>query len=343
MKGNMETWLNKHQLNKEHLPFFKDNRDNKIQFRVEFDGLSEPSDINYWEGSFWLPGLYCLIETIQLGNKKFISENVTGKKKYLIQEDGKETLNKPINFNYQGSIFSQLADDDLVEFDEFRDAIKNIQTFGLLNPQSLKQNSKESPGSIGFEGEFLSAFMHYLDETQHVSITQKLKSVYPYFGDFKTEVLPDKSKELSISENYYDGNRTYSSKARNINDGLLRTMAVLAELETKHQILLFDEIENGINQELIEFLVTELLEYSRQQSQIVVTTHSPLLLNYLDNEQAEQSVHYLYKTSTGQTRCIPFFSIPRVADKLKILGVGEALADTDLIKLTREVEQGGVA
>jgi AAA15 family ATPase/GTPase len=336
MKGNIETWLNKHQLNATDIPFFKDNRNDFIVFQIDFVDQPESSDTNYWVGTFVIPNLCCIAETVQLGNKKFTTTNTTDNKNYSIQEDGKETLNKPINFKYQGSIFSQLADDDLAEFDEFRDSIKNIQTFGLLNPQSLKQNSKKSPGSIGFEGEFLSAFMHYLDETQHVNITQKLKSVYPYFGDFKTKVLPDESKELSISENFHNGNGTYSSKARNTNDGLLRTMAVLAELETKHQILLFDEIENGINPELIGFLLKELTESNKQ---IIVTTHSPMILNYLDDDIAISGVHYFYKTSAGHTQSIPFFEIPSMREKLEMMGSGEVYIDTNLTELSEDAEK----
>jgi len=339
MRGKVDVWLDKHKLNKVQIPFFKDNRDSKIKFRIEFVSRNNQSSSDYWEGTFDTDCLYCQSETVQINETKFIAENIPeerNKKYYSIQENEKEPMRKNINFTYQGSIFSQLADSDLAEFDEFKNAIKSIQTFGLLTPFFLKQNAKNSHGSIGFEGENLSAFLHGIDEIKHVSITQKLKQVYPYFGDFKTRVLNDQTKELSISENYYNGNRTYTTQARSVNDGLLRIIAFLAELESKHQILLFDEIENGINSELIGFLLKELTE---SEKQIIVTTHSPMILNYLDDRIALPGVHYFYKNSWGQTQTKPFFDIPSMRKKLEVMGPGEAYIDTNLTELSEELSE----
>ncbi len=36
-------------------------------------------------------------------------------------------------------------------------------------------------------------------------------------------------------------------------------MAILAELATENRFLLFDEIENGINPELVEFVIDKLV------------------------------------------------------------------------------------
>ena len=69
--------------------------------------------------------------------------------------------------------------------------------------------------------------------------------------------------------------------------------------------MLFDEIENGINPEVVEFVIDKLVN-ARQQ--VLVTTHSPMILNYLDDEMAKKGVIYLYKTPQGHTKSIPFFS-----------------------------------
>jgi AAA15 family ATPase/GTPase len=119
-----------------------------------------------------------------------------------------------------------------------------------------------------------------------------------------------------------------------MNDGFLRLIAVLAELTTDHSMVMFDEIENGINPELIDFLLDKLLK-ARQQ--VLVTTHSPMILNYLDDDTARRGVIYLYKTAKGQTRSIPFFSIGSVAEKLTVLGPGEAFVDTNLTDLANEI------
>lgn len=116
---------------------------------------------------------------------------------------------------------------------------------------------------------------------------------------------------------------------------MLRLIAILAELQNEeNHFLLFDEIENGINPELIEFVVDALTTCKQQ---VMVTTHSPMILNYLDDETAKAGVMYLYRTAEGFTRAIPFFSIRSIAKKLEVMGPGEAFVDTNLTDLAEEI------
>ena len=46
---------------------------------------------------------------------------------------------------------------------------------------------------------------------------------------------------------------------------------------------------------------------------------------------------YLYKTKSGLTKAIPFFKIPSLAEKLKVMGPGEAFVDTNLTLLAKEI------
>ena len=139
---------------------------------------------------------------------------------------------------------------------------------------------------------------------------------------------------MEIQETF--GTRTLATEARHINDGMLRLTAMLAELVSDHQFLLFDEVENGINPELAEFVINALTTAGQQ---ILVTTHSPMILNYLNDDAARSGVMYLYKTSAGSTQSIPFFSIPSLATKLAVMGPGEAFVDTNLTLLGDEIEQ----
>ena len=70
--------------------------------------------------------------------------------------------------------------------------------------------------------------------------------------------------------------------------------------------------------------------------QLLVTTHSPLLLNYLPDDVARRAVLLAYKTPAGETRIRRFFDVPRMATKLQGMGPGDALVDTDLKLLTQE-------
>jgi predicted ATPase len=157
--------------------------------------------------------------------------------------------------------------------------------------------------------------------------------VYPYLE--KVAIISQRSglKQLSIYENF--SGKKLPTEARHINDGLLRLLAIFAQLSSKQSFLLLDEIENGINLELVEYLMDSLVE---AQPQILVTTHSPLILNYLDDSTAVGGVSYLYKNSDGYTRSIRFFDIPSMRKKLEVMGPGEVYEDTELSTLTVEIK-----
>jgi len=154
-----------------------------------------------------------------------------------------------------------------------------------------------------------------------------------------TKSLQSGWKQLAIAETYEGAGSGFFPKiiieARHVADGMLRLIAILAAIQTEHRFLLFDEIENGINPEVVEFVLDALVSAPQQ---VLVTTHSPLILNYLSDDVARSGVIYLYKTRKGHTRSIPFCSIPSIAEKLTVMGPGEAFADTDLTNLHDEIE-----
>jgi predicted ATPase len=99
---------------------------------------------------------------------------------------------------------------------------------------------------------------------------------------------------------------------------------------TSHTVLLFDEIEDGINPELVETLVDLLVTAPKQ---VIITTHSPMILNYIEDERAKESVILTYKNKRGATQQRRFFSIECIGEKLESLAAGEAMVDINLSKL----------
>jgi ABC-type polar amino acid transport system ATPase subunit len=71
--------------------------------------------------------------------------------------------------------------------------------------------------------------------------------------------------------------------------------------------VLFDEIENGINPELMQKLVALLLGAERQ---VIVTTHSPLVLNYLPDEVAREACCCCSGTVQGHKAEVRLFDLP---------------------------------
>ncbi|MGL4207512.1 MAG: AAA family ATPase, partial [Aeromonadaceae bacterium] len=191
---------------------------------------------------------------------------------------------------------------------------------------------------LGLGGEKLSAFIHEAGIDTMNDLKDNLLNVYPNLDSITTKSLRAGWKQLEVSEKF--GSRKITSTARHVNDGMLRLMTILLQLRIGNAFLLFDEIENGINPELIEYLIDKLVDSS---DQIMVTSHSPMILNFLTDEIAKDGVIYLYKTTEGYTRSIRLFDIPSMARKLDFMGPGEAFIDTDLTKLYQEISTINIA
>ena len=197
----------------------------------------------------------------------------------------------------------------------------------------LRSRTKSADGKLGLGGEKLSAFIHESGPEVKDKLKAELQNVYTQLESVETKSLRSGWKQLEITERF--GSQQLKTTARHMNDGMLRLMAILAQLEAGSNFLLFDEIENGINPELIEYLIDHLVAAKQQ---ILVTTHSPMILNYLEDDIAKKGVACLYKNNQGHTRAIRLFDIPSMAKKLEFMGPGEAFIDTELIHLNQEIE-----
>jgi predicted ATPase len=195
----------------------------------------------------------------------------------------------------------------------------------------LRKRARVVDQDIGPGGEKLSAYLDTIKGEDRAHLLSLLKQLYPTLVDFKVTALRAGWKKLSIFEQF--GKQKLETDAAHMNDGLLRVLAVLAQTQSDRSLVLLDEIENGINQEVVQPLVEALVA---SQQQILLTTHSPLILNYLSDEVAREGVQFIYKSPAGETRVRPLFKIPRINDKLLTMGPGDALVDTDLRELTRE-------
>ena len=195
----------------------------------------------------------------------------------------------------------------------------------------MRRRARSTDRDIGAGGEKLSAFLHGIKGEARNRLLELLRSFYPNLVDFKVTSQKAGWKKLTVIEHFSE--RRLETEARHINDGLLRILAILAQASTDRSLILLDEVENGINPEVVEKLVNVLVA---AQQQIIVTTHSPMILNYLEDDWAREAVQFIYKNHDGETRARRFFDIPRIERKLTVMGPGEAFVDTSLIALTEE-------
>ena len=343
--GQVATWLKQREWKKSDLTsrFLKLKK--LIQFELEIEVPGNGRIV--WAGSFNTTEMRCTAETV----------TVDGVEQVLLIKDGqllvsgtdsKPSVQYPVrSMKYEGSTLSFIEVRDVhPALGVLKHVAANLRSLDLLSPQSMRRRAKEGV-DIGYGGERLSAFIHGLPAKNKVALTTALKKFYPQVSELSTKSLRAGWKDLRVVEQYDSAPLSrLESDARQVNDGLLRVLAVLSQVSVSegpgHSVLtegmgqscvLFDEIENGINPELMQKLVELLLGAERQ---VIVTTHSPLVLNYLPDEVAKESVLLVYRNNAGHTKVARLFDLPSTQRKLSLLGPGEVFVDTNLEALPAE-------
>ena len=321
VRGDIKEWLKERTWESRDLNSRLRTKRN-IDFKVEIvddDGRSCGS----WGGSFNTTKHHCTSEHLSIHGTSLAVEDGAYSIHQPLPSSGIRVGGRPlvtqaptersIDFSYEGSILSQLKDTGLPgPIAEFKQFLQSIRSLDLLSPEQLRQKTRESSGSLGLGGKRLSSFVHELGPERRAGLSDQLKRVYKHLENMNVRSLRSGWKLLEIQERF--GDKKFSTEARHINDGMLRLTAILSELGSDHRFVLFDEIENGINPELVEFVIDLLTTTTKQ---VVVTTHSPLILNYLRDDVARKGVMYLYKGDDGYTQAVPFFEIPSLAKKLE--------------------------
>ena len=333
MRGDVQGWLDRRGWTAADLNC-KLRKERNITFTVSFQPTG--GGTLTWTGTFNRSDLRCTKEMATLKNDR--TTELLDLRGQLYGLAGKEP--QPIAFDYQGSILSALKESELpAALLEFRDALRSVRSLELLSPDKLRKSARVSEHDIGAGGERLSAYLDNIKGDRKTQLVALLQRFYPALVDYKITSQKSGWKKLSVFEQF--GSQKLETEALHLNDGLLRILAVLTQADADRSLLLLDELENGINQEIVETLVDTLLQSPQQ---LLVTTHSPLLLNYLPDDVAREAVQFLYKTPQGETKIRRFFSIPRISAKLEAMGPGDAFVDTDLRLLAQEcIEQDEIA
>ncbi len=298
----------------------------------------EHNDIFYIWGFHYNPLSKRCIEESITSYKDFDNPedifNVTDSKYMIIKDlETNEKLEGDIIQDYEGSFLASLKSEFLPEvIQEFKTYIQHIYSLDLLSPQELRKRSRTG-SKLGLSGENISAFLNTFNKEQKDDLLKHLQKCYPNLDSLNVKKSKGGWSRLELVEKF--GDKKITNEAKYLNDGVLRLIAILSQLQSQESFLLFDEIENGINPELIEYLIDTLIA---SKHQVMITTHSPMVLNYIEDEVAIKSVHYIYKTEDGFTKSIPFFDIPSMKEKLELMGVGEVYIDTNLSDLYEEIK-----
>jgi predicted ATPase len=285
-----------------------------------------------WEARYNVIQGRCTYEKIAVGGRTVL-ELSEGRLSFADSSGRLNAKFEKMDFVYEGSILSLLQLSDAHSSLKYvKNTLGNLKSLELLSPHQMRRRARLAP-DMGAGGEKLSGFLSGLSADKKRSLLCQLQRFYPALQDLQVKSLRSGWKSLWVEEQY---SGRHSVEATHMNDGMLRVLAILSETLGDHDFLLFDEIENGINPELVERLMDWLRACGKQ---VVVTTHSPMILNYIPDDVARESVHLLYKNRRGETQAIRYFDLERTKRKLMALGPGEVFADTKLTELVAEIDR----
>ncbi|MDL2321822.1 AAA family ATPase [Desulfosarcina sp. OttesenSCG-928-B08] len=342
MRGNMEDWFSRRKWEDRDLFTRIHRAKQKILIQTTIRGIIGNQAFE-WKGQYNpKPSMMrCTAEIIEINKERILSV-----------KDGRLTMagseERTVDFTYTGSVLSQLNDKSLdAAFDglsRIKHHLAAIHSFDMLSPRDMKKRTRKS-SSIGMSGESISGYMANLDEAQRNLIQKMVSHLHPWISKFDIRSFRSGWKELRIYEDigtYPDPHTGSDAKwiiprsLHHINDGTLRLLAIAAALVSEDSILLFDEIENGFNPHIINKLVNLL--FLAEHRQIVVTTHSPEILQYIPDSYVADCVRFLYRKDDASTGIANLFDSAEANRKLTVLGPGEVFLDLDLEALAREFQ-----
>jgi predicted ATPase len=268
VRGDIEGWLNERKWKPLDLKSKLTKKVN-IDFRVRFS-TDDGEPAGNWEATYSPKNMRCTKERLDLLDSLLETTKEEVQITGVTNGESKPVPKTfPMAFDYEGSVLSGLKDELLLHsLRECKALFREVKSFDLLDPEHLRQRTRESAGTLGLGGQNLSAFLHEMGDHKRLELVAKLKAAYPQLQGLHAKSLRSGWKQIEINERYEGSESGFfpamTTEARHVNDGMLRLMAILAELQTKDRFVLFDEIENGINPELVEFVTDKLVNASQQ-------------------------------------------------------------------------------
>lgn len=240
----------------------------------------------------------------------------------------------PICFHFEGALLGNLCDEMLpADCVRLRNQLGAVRVMDVLSLPDLRADVKidtQRPDrNVGERGERLTGLLFAMPEADFRGLVAELQTFFPEVVGLETRFSGNDTYRLVVRMRV--GDREMEVSAAHCPDGLLRVLALLAEMRCGDGLLCLDEIENGLCMDVLDKLMRSLPKMPRQ---ILFTTQSVIALNYV----AREDVRILYRDRLGGTRSglladlkenrkyIDFYEEP-----------GDALYFTSLVKASAEL------
>lgn len=175
-------------------------------------------------------------------------------------------------------------ENDNIGFRLIRNYLQNISSYSFVSDQIRVVHRITGATQLMPDGENVSQLLNRLlmtDRDTFFRIEDKIKSIFPFIERVNMTPTEDEYQTPSVSLSLKERGKTHQIHYNNISDGTLRIIAFITALELKSSLITFEEPENCVHPSLFETLVDL---FKKSDKQIIVTTHSPYLLNWVNVE-----------------------------------------------------------
>lgn len=190
-----------------------------------------------------------------------------------------------LSVNSEESILSQRKDPDLYpEITQLSEAYKQIRiyrdwTFGRYSKVREPQKTDLRNDFLEENCQNLALVLNQIQKNPKIKkkILEYLKIFYPRFSDYTTQIEAGSAQIFFIEDNV-------SIPATRLSDGTLRFLALLTALysPTSGNLICIEEPELGLHPDILP-TIAEILKEASQTKQLIVTTHSDILIDALSD------------------------------------------------------------
>jgi predicted ATPase len=244
------------------------------------------------------------VVTGKRGIPYILTETETSIPTVLVPQDG--TSGNKRRFPLNNAMRTVLSSFDTIEFPHVLAAKEEMRNWKFLefNPEDLRQPTSKNNGEdeLSPSGKNLAAVLYRIKQENIYSlkeISRKLQTFLPNF--IEVDVVDDNENKQYLIKLKDKDKKEYSSRV--LSEGTLRILALcILEYDDKHTgLLCFEEPENGIHPfrikamaELLKGLSTNFSDVQMPLHQVIVNTHSPVLVGVIFKWQHDDNVSIWY-------------------------------------------------
>lgn len=188
------------------------------------------------------------------------------------------------------SYLSTVSDETKDDYPELYDLQKSLvfRYVPFLNPVFLRRRTRES--ELGSQGENFASYLHQFAQSHRSDfekVTERLADFFTTLQSLRTIRSKFGWTEVQVVQRFQPGVEM-NFRADQVNDGLLRLAAIatLPYAEEGLKVVAIEEPENGMHPRLLERTVELLRGFRELGVQVIATTHSSVLLNFVQPEEA---------------------------------------------------------